>query len=79
MPAIYFVNKCDKSTMTDLEIVRITAIYKDKNEIPACFGFECSSASEGVRRKTSTSEKKVSSFVGRSKGAAIHACFILYK
>ena len=46
---IYFVNNSDKSTMADLEIVRITAIYKDKNEIPACFGFECSSASEGVR------------------------------
>ena len=39
MLAIYCVNKCDKSTMTDLEIVRITAIYKDKNEIVACFGF----------------------------------------
>ena len=49
MSAIYCVNKCDKTTMIDLEIVRITAIYKDKNEIPACFGFECSSASEGVR------------------------------
>ena len=51
MLAIYCVNKCDKSTMIDLEIVRITAIYKDKNEMPACFSFECSSASEGVRAK----------------------------
>ena len=33
MHAIYFVNKCAKSTMTDLEIVRIAAIYKDNNEI----------------------------------------------
>ena len=55
MPAIYFVNKCDKSTTTDLEIVGITAIYQDKNEIPACFGFECSSASEGERGKAKTS------------------------
>ena len=37
--------------MTDHEIVRITAIYKDKNEITACFGFECSSTSEGARAK----------------------------
>ena len=51
MRAIYFVNKCDQSTMTDLEIVRITAIYKDKNEMTVCFGFECSSAGEGVRAK----------------------------
>ena len=36
---VCFVNKCDNSTITDLEILRITAIYKDKNEIPACFGF----------------------------------------
>ena len=35
--------------MTGLEITRITAIYKDKNEIPSCLGFECSSVSEGVR------------------------------
>ena len=34
MRAVYFVNKCDKSTMTDLEIVRKIAIYKDKNKIP---------------------------------------------
>ena len=34
MPALYFINKFDKSTMTDPEIVRITAIYRDKNEIP---------------------------------------------
>ena len=49
MPALYFINKCDKSTMTDPEIVNITAIYKDKNEIRTCFGFECSSVSEDVR------------------------------
>ena len=49
MRAIYVVNKCDKSTMTDLEVVKITAVYKDQNEIPACFGFECSSTSEGER------------------------------
>ena len=46
---IYFVNNSDKSTMTDFEIVRITAIYRDKNTIPVCFGFECSSANAGVR------------------------------
>ena len=49
MPALYFIPKFDKSTMTDPEIVSITAIYKDKNEITVCFGFECSSASEGER------------------------------
>ena len=37
--------------MTDPEIISITAIYKDKNKITVCFGFECSSASEGVRAK----------------------------
>ena len=36
--------------MTDLEIVRITAIYKNKNEIPASFGFYCSSANEGAKQ-----------------------------
>ena len=61
MPALYFINKLDKSTMTDLEIVRIIAIYKDKNEIPACFGFSCSSASEGVRAK----QNELSVSVGR--------------
>ena len=58
MPAIYFVNKCDKSSMTDLEIARITAIYKDKNENPACFGFECSSATEGVRGEAKRVERE---------------------
>ena len=48
MPAIYFVSKCDESTMPDLGMVRITAIYKDK-KIPACFAFECSRANEDVR------------------------------
>ena len=51
IPAIYFLNKCDISTLTDVDIVKITAIYKDKSEIPACFDFECSSASEGVRNE----------------------------
>ena len=35
--------------MADPQIASITAIYQDKNEITVCFGFECSSASEGVR------------------------------
>ena len=51
MPVLYFITKFDKSTMTDREIVSITAIYKDNNEITACFGFDCSSVSEGVRAK----------------------------
>ena len=51
MPAIYFANKCDKSSMTDPEIVSISAVYRDKYEITVCFGFECSSASEGMRAK----------------------------
>ena len=51
MSALYFINKFDKSGMTDPEIVSITAIYKDKDEITVCFGFECSSTSEGVRAK----------------------------
>ena len=59
MATIHFVSKCDKSTMTDLEIGRITAIYKDKSEIPACFGFECSSASEGVRAKQNELSRSV--------------------
>ena len=33
MPALYFTNEFDKSTMTGLEIVSIAAIYQDKNEI----------------------------------------------
>ena len=37
--------------MTDPEIVSITSIYKDENEITVCFGFESTSASEGVRAK----------------------------
>ena len=37
--------------MTDREMVSITAICKDKNEITVCFGFECNSANEGVRAK----------------------------
>ena len=33
MPVLDFINKFDKSTMTDSEVVSVTAIYKDKNEI----------------------------------------------
>ena len=51
MPALYFIPKFDKSTMTDPEIVSITAIHKDKNEINVSFGFECNSASEAKRVK----------------------------
>ena len=58
MRAIYFVNKFDQSTMTDLEIVRITAIYKDENEISVRCGFECSSASEGVRGEAKRVERE---------------------
>ena len=61
MLALDFVNKFDKSTMTDPEIISIVVIYKDKNEITVCFGFECSSASEGVRAK----QKELSVSVGR--------------
>ena len=47
--------------MTDPEIVSTTAIYKDKNEITVCFGFESTSASEGVRAK----QNELSVSVGR--------------
>ena len=53
MPALYFINT--------FRIVSVTAIYKDKNEITVCFGFECSSASEGVRAK----QNELSVNVGR--------------
>ena len=49
MPALFFINKFEESAMTDPEIVSITAIYEDNSEITVCFGFECSSAREGVR------------------------------
>ena len=51
MPALYFINKLDKSSMTNPKIFSITAIHKNENGITVCFGLEYSSASEGVRPK----------------------------